>query len=91
MWLHTFLADIISVINSHLFLEVYSNILETTTARKKSSEDREIWTQFKFLLPPFHHYLWNKPPLGYIHTYTLLMLPKWAFQLNRIKKYKYIN
>ena len=28
----------------------------------------------------------------YIHTYTLLMLPKWAFQLNRIKKkYKYIN
>ena len=21
----------------------------------------------------------------YIHTYTLLMLPKWAFQLNRIK------
>ena len=26
----------------------------------------------------------------YIHTYTLLMLPKWAFQLNRIKKYKFI-
>ena len=24
----------------------------------------------------------------YIHTYTLLMLPKWAFQLNRIKKKK---
>lgn len=24
--------------------------------------------------------------LNYIHTYTLLMLPKWAFQLNRIKK-----
>ena len=23
--------------------------------------------------------------LKYIHTYTLLMLPKWAFQLNRIK------
>ena len=22
----------------------------------------------------------------HIHTYTLLMLPKWAFQLNRIKK-----
>ena len=21
-----------------------------------------------------------------LHTYTLLMLPKWAFQLNRIKK-----
>ena len=31
--------------------------------------------------------------IAYIHTYihTLLMLPKWAFQLNRIKKYKYIN
>ena len=23
--------------------------------------------------------------LTYIHTYTLLMLPKWAFQLNRVK------
>ena len=22
----------------------------------------------------------------YIHTYTLLMLPKWTFKLNRIKK-----
>ena len=25
------------------------------------------------------------PSHTYIHTYTLLMLPKWAFQLNRIK------
>ena len=32
--------------------------------------------------------------VAYIHTYIhiLLMLPKWAFQLNRKKKkYKYIN
>ena len=27
----------------------------------------------------------------YIHTYTLLMLPKWAFQLNRKKKKKKIQ
>ena len=42
MWLHTFLAGIISVINSHLYLEVYSNILEKNYSPEKSSEDREI-------------------------------------------------
>ena len=38
--------------------------------------------------------MFNPPMCKRIHTlytYTLLMLPKWAFQLNRIKKYKYIN
>ena len=55
--------------------------------------------EYTFLLkisPLYHFNLLNKKEAlkrdSYtLHTYTLLMLPKWVFQLNRIKKYKYIN
>ena len=37
-------------------------------------------------LSPSTRILNENPEHNFCHTYTLLMLPKWAFQLNRIKK-----
>ena len=53
MWMHTFLADIISVINNRLFLEVYSNNLETTTARKKAPKMVKFELNLNFPCLPF--------------------------------------
>ena len=56
------------------------------------SKQHNCKTNLLFDLIPIDHVIIDTLHT-YIHTYIhiLLMLPKWAFQLNRKKKYKYIN